>query len=78
MSHHYQVMRMTHKLAEKIFADSIRKAGAPGGVEQTFFALKDQTPFKTYRTALPDGTKIAVRFNMVDGSVFFGMDDEID
>lgn len=80
MPHCFPRLRLTHKLANHLFGHLLpkKKGKAKGGVVETFHDHVGKVAYKTYRGELPDGTPVAVRFNLADETIFIGMNDEVE
>ncbi|MEW6363376.1 MAG: hypothetical protein AB1714_01915 [Acidobacteriota bacterium] len=79
MSHHIPPVRISHKLGNYLVGRVLpgKKPKAPGDVVKVFEGLHGKVAQKTFRGQLSDGTPVAIHFNLVDGSVFLAMEDEV-
>ena len=78
--HHWPPFRISHKLGNHLVGRMLpgKKPKAPGDVVKVFEDLHGKVPQKTFRGQLSDGTPVAIHFNLVDGSVFLAMENEIE
>ncbi len=79
MPHHHPPVFLSHKLAGSLFGHLLpKKKGKPVGIAQAYQEHEGKAAYKTIRGKLTDGTPVAIRFNLVDGTAFIGMDDEVE